>query len=345
MDWQRIAGAGIISVTGLGLLAVVALSAADGVHSTSGLIVAGANTVLGVAFAAGGVLAARTDVNSEHLLRVAGWNVLGVVVTTAVLGLVASFQAATGGRITEPLLSGGVVVGVSAFAHVLIGFNDVRRIRARTVVKQRQRAAVMNRFVRHDLRHAAQLLLGYGQQLRDEGNDLGGKVERVGDDLAETQERIRVLDDFLEGEPRTGTVDVEELIAENREAWTAEFPDADLTLDVAGDLSARAGEHIERALGELVRNACRYGGDPPTVTVRGRREGDTVRVDVLDDGEGIPESERDLINGDGIETQLDHSGGLGLWLTKWTAEQYGGDFAVETRAEGGSRATLTLRAA
>jgi len=344
MNWKRPAGSGIISLTGVGLVLVVAREAAVGIESLPGGIIAAATLVLGAAFALAGPGIYRSDVDADHVLRVAGWNTLGVVVTVAVLGLVASFQAATGGNVSAPLLSGAVVVGVSAFAHVLIGFNDVRRIRAQTVARQRQRAAVVNRFVRHDLRHAAQILLGYGYQLREEGNDLGEKIEDVGEDLAETQTRVEVLDDFLDDEAERTGVDLGELIADNHENWTADYPDADVETDLEGDLSARAGEHVDMALAELVENACRYGGDPPKVTVRGRRDGDTVRVEVLDNGEGIPESERKLINEDGIETQLDHSSGLGLWLTKWTAERYGGGLSVES-TEDGSKATLRLPAA
>jgi signal transduction histidine kinase len=344
MNWKRPAGSGIVSLTGVGLVLVVAREVLGGIESLPGGIIAAATFVLGAAFALAGPVIYRSDVDADHVLRVAEWNTLGVVVTVAVLGLVASFQAATGGDVSAPLLSGAVVVGVSAFAHVLIGFNDVRRIRAQTVAKQRQRAAVVNRFVRHDLRHAAQILLGYGHQLREEGNDLGAKIENVGEDLAETQTRVEVLDDFLNDEVESTTVDVDELIADNHQNWTAGYPEADLETDLQGDLSARAGEHVEMALAELVENACRYGGDPPEITVRGRRAGDIVHIEVLDNGEGIPEEERELINGDGIETQLDHSGGLGLWLTKWIAEQYGGDLSVENTGDG-SKATLTLPAA
>jgi len=46
-----------------------------------------------------------------------------------------------------------------------------------------------------------------------------------------------------------------------------------------------------------------------------------------------------------METDLEHSSGMGLWLVRWIAEFYDGTFRVETRPEGGSEATLTLPAA
>lgn len=168
MDVGQSAAAATISFTGVGLAAVAGRSLLGGISGLPDVIVVGAVLVLGVSFAVAGPALVRSSVDTDHLLRVAGWNALGVVVTVAVLALVAAFQAATGGRVAAPLLSGAVILGVSAFAHVLIGVNDVRRIRARTVADQRQKVAVVNRFVRRDLRHAAQLLFGYSEQINDD---------------------------------------------------------------------------------------------------------------------------------------------------------------------------------
>ena len=136
MDLRRLGGSLVISLTGIGLGLIAINRLVAGITGLAGTVIVGAVLVLGVAFAITGPLAYRTTISSQHLLRIAGWNTLGVVATTAVLALVATFQTATGGSVTAPLLSGAIVVGVSAFAHVLIGFNDVRRIRAQTVAKK-----------------------------------------------------------------------------------------------------------------------------------------------------------------------------------------------------------------
>ncbi|MFB6205727.1 MAG: zinc ribbon domain-containing protein [Haloglomus sp.] len=349
MNWGRISSSGVISLTGLGLLLIAVERILGGLAGIAGMIMTGATLVLGGAFGIGGVFIYRSDVDSDHLLRVASWNLLGVVATTAVLGLVVTFQTASGGRVVAPLLSGAVIVGVSAFAHVLIGFNDVRRIRAQTVAKQRQKAAVVNRFVRHDLSHVAQLLLGYAGQLRTDGgteatavNDLGQKIETVGQELAETQSRIDLVDELLERDPAREPVDVTQLLENERAEWQEAYPDATVTLDLDPGLTIRAGEHIETAVTELVENAIEHGGDPPEVTIRGSRTDGTVQIEILDDGEGIPEIERILINEDQVETQLHHSSGLGLWLAKWIVEYYDARIAVATRASGGAKVTLAF---
>ena len=50
---------------------------------------------------------------------------------------------------------------------------------------------------------------------------------------------------------------------------------------------------------------------------------------ITDTGDGVPETERNLLAGDQPETQLEHSSGLGLWTAKWIAQSYGGDIRFE----------------
>ncbi|MFD1644028.1 sensor histidine kinase [Halohasta litorea] len=350
MYWKRIIAGSIISITGIGLIFIVIQYFAGSTTNISGIIIAGAILVLGGAFGVGGAILYRSSVDSDHLLRVAGWNTLGVVVTTAVLGLVITFQIASGGRVSSPLLSGGIIVGVSAFAHVLIGFHDVRQIRARTVAKQRQKASVVNRFVRHNLRHSAQMLLGYGEQLRSDADitaqdrtDLGQKVVNIGSGLSDTQTKIKVIDDLVDRDAETYPINLMSMINSKRGEWEKSYPDMILTLDVTDDVSILAGDYIEKAISELVENACEYGGDPPEITIRGSQANEKVQIEICDNGDGFPEDEQQLINQDQDETKLQHSSGLGLWLSKWIVEYYDGQLSVETQSgDGGGKVTVTL---
>ncbi|GAA0204645.1 sensor histidine kinase [Halobaculum roseum] len=358
MDLRRLAAAATIGITGIGLLGVASRSLVEGIQGIAGWVVVGSVLVLGVSFTFAGPVLYRSSVESEHLLRVAGWNALGVVVTIAVLALVAAFQAATGGRVAAPLLSGTVILGVSAFAHVLIGVNDVRRIRARTVADQRQKAAVVNRFVRHDLRHAAQLLIGYSDQLRGEGvvdgddgdagrDGLADRVASIGRDLSETQSRVKIIDELLDGEgvDDRSQVVVSAALKRRHDELIDYHPNGTVRIDSDGEPAVLGGDHVVTAVGELVENALQYGGDPSDVRVRETRAGREVEIRVLDDGDGFPESERALINDDEVETQLRHSSGMGLWLAKWVIEFHGGTLSVGTYPDGGGEATVRLPAA
>jgi signal transduction histidine kinase len=85
----------------------------------------------------------------------------------------------------------------------------------------------------------------------------------------------------------------------------------------------------------LLSNALRYGG--PTVAVQCRVVGDRVRVLVTDDGEGVPEEQRDRVF-DAYHGALTRAGvpasvGLGLTVSRCLAEAMGG--SLDYRRERG----------
>ena len=65
-----------------------------------------------------------------------------------------------------------------------------------------------------------------------------------------------------------------------------------------------------------------------------------VHVRVADDGPGIPETERRILE-EG-ETPLRHSSGVGLWLVYCFAEQSGHELSFERTSSGGSEVRLSL---
>ena len=330
MELRRVVASGVLGLTGVGLAAVCARRLLEASGGPAGVIVGGFGTVLGAGFVAGSYVLYHSELRTEHALRVAGWNLLGVVATASVLGVIGLYQDATGGVVTAPVFSAAVVVGVSATAHVLIGVNDVRRIRARTLADQRRKVDVVNRVVRHDLKHTAQILIGMGDRVASLSEDeelvsVGERVAEVGSDIGAIDDQVGAITDLVESPPEDRRpVDLGEMVADVRSDLDAAYPDADVSVDADETVRALAGDPLRIAFAELLENALEHGGDPATVEVRIEREGDTARVAVVDDGPGVPEPERSLILEEQAVTQLTHSSGLGLWLAKWTAEAYGG---------------------
>ncbi|MDB2266037.1 ATP-binding protein [Halorubrum ezzemoulense] len=64
-------------------------------------------------------------------------------------------------------------------------------------------------------------------------------------------------------------------------------------------------------------------------------------VSVADNGPGLPEFEQEVLTS-GEETQLNHSSGLGLWLTRWIVRNSNGTLAVEQSAWNGTRIVIRL---
>jgi len=336
---SRLVSAGSLSLTGVALFAVVSNSVASVASDLAGLVAAAFGLIISVLFVAGGPAVYRSDLKTDHVARVAGWNLLGVVVTVFVLALIGSYQRAAGGTVSEPLFSAAVVVGVSAVAHVLIGLNDVRRIRTRELSEQYKRSAVINRLVRHNLRHTAQLLLGWGDRLATDGGDdetvrIGQRLKATGDDLGTMSDQVKTVAQLVDNDPEGETVDLRELLDPLVDDRSAANPEATITVRGDGSAAVVGGKKLQIAFREIVDNALEHAGSAPTVEIAYERVGNEVVVRIADDGPGIPDHQRELIEQNVEESDLAHGNGLGLWLSKWIAEAYGGELRLPETDDG-----------
>jgi two-component system, OmpR family, sensor kinase len=98
---------------------------------------------------------------------------------------------------------------------------------------------------------------------------------------------------------------------------------------------------LERALGNLVRNARRHGPPEGRIRIEVERDGDAVRLSVEDDGPGLTPDEAEhaferFWRGTGAEGP---GSGLGLAIVKAIVERHGGGVSVA-----GSRFTISLPA-
>ncbi|WP_019917594.1 ATP-binding protein [Methyloversatilis discipulorum] len=100
-----------------------------------------------------------------------------------------------------------------------------------------------------------------------------------------------------------------------------------------------------RALANLMDNARRYGGGRVRVTLSST-DGE-ARIDIDDDGPGIPEAELDRVFEPYVRLESSrarHTGGsgLGLAIARAVIRAQGGEVTLSRRAEGGLRARVAL---
>ena len=111
-------------------------------------------------------------------------------------------------------------------------------------------------------------------------------------------------------------------------------------LEVSGD----AGR-LKQVVLNLVQNAINAGSSDINVSLL--REGDRARLEVLDNGPGIPEAaipnlfER-FYRVDGARSTRGNGSGLGLAIVKWIVEQHGGTVEVESKVGEGTVFTVFL---
>jgi two-component system sensor histidine kinase MprB len=115
-------------------------------------------------------------------------------------------------------------------------------------------------------------------------------------------------------------------------------------IDVRGDDTVVVRpQMLERAVSNLVDNALKYSPPPfpVQVTVEGRR------LEVLDSGPGIPESDQPLVFDRfyrSVTTRTAPGSGLGLAIVKQIVERHGGQVWATNRPTGGARAGFELPA-
>jgi len=211
---------------------------------------------------------------------------------------------------------------------------------------QRQRLAVLERVLRHNLRNDLDAIRGFAEVLAEGdagGADAARRIRALATDLealgatVERADRVTTRADLDHDRVDVVTV-VDAVAADARGA-------APCRVDVAaGDdvgpirtdpvvLRAALVELVENAV-DRAATAADAGGDErsdssdgtddhPAVTVTVSDDSGGVRVAVRSDGPPVPDRERAVVR-DGEETQLRHGTGVGLWLASWAATRLGG---------------------
>jgi signal transduction histidine kinase len=126
-------------------------------------------------------------------------------------------------------------------------------------------------------------------------------------------------------------------------------PSVDVAVDVEpADLTADGDpERVHQVVANLLENAVRFTPTGGSVEVRARRSARGVRIEVLDEGPGIPEADRGRVferfyRADAARSSLDGGAGLGLAIARWIVDLHGGDIHPEGRDPQGCRMVVTL---
>ncbi|MFC6771517.1 sensor histidine kinase, partial [Halorubrum pallidum] len=107
--------------------------------------------------------------------------------------------------------------------------------------------------------------------------------------------------------------------------------------------TASATTWLSRAVDELFRNAVvHHDRDAPTVEATVQTTEDAVEIVVTDDGPGLSEMNREVLETGEAVDALYHGSGLGLWLVYWVVQQSGGSARVEDADPRGTVVIVTL---
>jgi PAS domain S-box-containing protein len=218
-----------------------------------------------------------------------------------------------------------------------------RRLRAQeSLAKVGQLAAIVAHEVRNPLagvRGAIQIL----SKRIPEGEDrkvMARIVERVDTLNALTEDLLLFARPHT---PELASVSLEAILRVAQRLLAGHTDLAEVSVEITGvDVTLEADEKmLQDVFLNLFLNAAQAmkGDGSIRVVVRPGRE--TVRIDVEDDGPGVPPDLRDRVFEPFFTTR--HRGtGLGLPIVRRDVEAHGGDVTIVRRDEGGSRVTVAL---
>jgi two-component system sensor histidine kinase CpxA len=107
---------------------------------------------------------------------------------------------------------------------------------------------------------------------------------------------------------------------------------------------------LKRAIGNVLRNAVRYAGEQAHIRIQAIAEAGTVRLAIIDDGPGVPESEiahlfEPFYRPDTARTRETGGVGLGLTIVRSCVEACGGKVSARNHPSKGFCVEMTLPAA
>jgi two-component system osmolarity sensor histidine kinase EnvZ len=234
---------------------------------------------------------------------------------------------------------------------------DFRPRGAREVRQAAQAFLEMRDRIRQHVEQRTTMLAGVGHDLRTVLTRFKLELALLGDRRevaalhSDVNEMQRMLEDYLafargdDGEEATAT-SVRQLLEEVNED-TLHYgtpieirirqPSSDLVLPLKR-------QAFKRAITNLVTNATRFGD---YVVIRASTDKDWLRIDVDDDGPGIPPAERDNVFRPfyrlGNDRNQDSGNtGLGLAIARDIVRSHGGDITLAESSMGGLRATVRV---
>ena len=214
----------------------------------------------------------------------------------------------------------------------------------------RQTLDVLNRVVRHNLRNSVTAIDGHAELLAS--NEMSAEARQASikaiRDQAKSMHKIaQTTDDIREiydpkDEQRWDRLSIETLI----ETYQSQYSDREITASIGGDepIFVRNADLLEQAIDEAVENSVTHGDQSPrkvTITTDRDSNSDYVYISVADNGPGIPDFERRVIES-GEETPLQHSLGIGLWMMNWVVTTLGGKLTISDNDPRGSVVTFQL---
>ena len=212
------------------------------------------------------------------------------------------------------------------------------------LTEREQMVDVLCRVLRHDLRNQLNIVRGqaelmHGQSASSSDSSVDTILSTV-DEIVAVSDRTRELSELIDGSFARQEFDIKEIVQELAADIEDEYPMASVSMEGTTDTKIRASTQVETALRELLENAATYSETDPAITVSLTRTQQSIQIQITDNGPGILEQERAVLES-GVTTPLQHGSGLGLWVVHWIVTRHHGTIET-TVSDTGTTVAFTL---
>jgi PAS domain S-box-containing protein len=221
---------------------------------------------------------------------------------------------------------------------------------------ERDRLALLNQIVRHDIRNDMSVALGWGSELADRIEPDGQEAyDRVMTAATHTKELTEAVGDLVEilgtADPSLESISLRPVLQSEIDRVRSNFDYRSQSVTIRGDddlpeVSVSATSILSSVFGNLLDNAVFHNDKAEIeidVDVAVRSE--TVVVRIADNGPGIPDARKREVFGRNEKGLESPGSGLGLYLVDNLVETYGGSVWIEDNEPTGAVVCVELRRA
>ncbi|MFC7132739.1 MULTISPECIES: PAS domain S-box protein [Salinibaculum] len=212
----------------------------------------------------------------------------------------------------------------------------------RVIEEQRDSLEVLNQVVRHDIRNDLQLVTAYAEMLEDYveegGEEYVRQVREAAREAVDITTTARdITEVLLQQDTDRSPTGLDRVIESEVKGIRSSNERALVTVEPLPRVKVLADDMLESLIRNLLKNAIVHNDkEVPKVTVSATTTDSVARIQVADNGPGIPDGQKETIFGKG-EAGLDSQGsGIGLYLVQTLVDRYGGDVWVEANDPQGS---------
>ena len=211
------------------------------------------------------------------------------------------------------------------------------------IEQQRDNLQIVNQVVRHDIRNNLQLVVAYADiletSLEEHGTEELSKISEAAHDAVDITTNARdVTEVMLQGDDDCYRVELGSVLETELEDVQASQDHAVVTVDKpVPTVQILADDLLGSVFRNLLTNAISHNDKSvPEVAVSVTVDDQTVRIQIADNGPGIPDKHKELIFHEGQQTPDSDGTGLGLYLVETLVDRYNGEVWVEDNEPEGS---------